>query len=192
MLWASFGNTFVDQAVLVPAVSWVVCVFVVVAAIIDGVALKVPNWLTFPMIILGWVAGACFFGWWGLVASLIGTGIGLLLLLPLYAIGGMGAGDVKLLAGVGAWMGVQHTIWAFIYGVVIGAFLAIFLAAWRKRLREFFLSMLSIAWEILLIRNPATLARLAKERKPNAILLPYGIPIALGCVTYLAYWGMLL
>ena len=45
--------------------------------------------------------------------SLIGTAVGLVLLLPAYAIGGMGAGDVKLLAGVGAWVWGTVTLYAF-------------------------------------------------------------------------------
>ena len=68
------------------------------------------------MIISGWVysswaAEVCYYG---LGWSLFGTFIGLILLLPAYAIGGMGAGDVKLLAGVGAWMHGTHTAYAFV------------------------------------------------------------------------------
>ena len=80
---------------------WLVTVTLIVAAIIDGKQLKVPNWLTLPMIASGWAANTALFGWEGLGASLLGTVVGLALLLPAYAIGGMGAGDVKLLAGVG-------------------------------------------------------------------------------------------
>ncbi|MHC4180779.1 MAG: A24 family peptidase [Planctomycetota bacterium] len=76
---------------------WLLTVVLVVAAVIDGWKLKVPNWLTFPLVISGWVYSAAFFGWSGLGWSLVGTGVGLALLLPAYAIGGMGAGDVKLL-----------------------------------------------------------------------------------------------
>ena len=83
---------------------WVVTVTLIVAAIIDGKQLKVPNWITYPMIISGWIYSAAFFGWEGLGWSLLGTVVGLALLLPPYAIGGMGAGDVKLLAGDGAWI----------------------------------------------------------------------------------------
>src|SRR5512139_4098257 len=90
-------------------VCWLVTVTLIVAAVIDGWKLKVPNWLTFPMILLGWVVSFALFGW-----ILLGTAVGLGLLLPAYAIGGMGAGDVKLLAGVGAWVGVTHTFGAFV------------------------------------------------------------------------------
>ena len=92
---------------------WLVTVTLIVAAVIDGLKLKVPNWITFPMILSGWVYSTVAFGWEGLAASLLGTAVGLGLLLPAYAIGGMGAGDVKLLAGVGAWMGAIITIYAF-------------------------------------------------------------------------------
>ncbi len=51
--------------------------------------------------------------------------VGLLLLLPAYAIGGMGAGDVKLLAGVGAWVHATHTFYAFCATAIVGAVLAV-------------------------------------------------------------------
>ena len=83
---------------------WLVTIVLIVAAVIDGFELKVPNWVTFPFILSGWVYSTLAFGWEGLGWSLLGTVVGLALLLPAYAIGGMGAGDVKLLAGVGAWV----------------------------------------------------------------------------------------
>src|SRR5580698_3758715 len=92
---------------------WLVTVTLIVAAVIDGLKLKVPNWITFPMILSGWVYSTAAFGWNGLADSLLGTVVGLGLLLPAYAIGGMGAGDVKLLAGVGAWVWASVTFYAF-------------------------------------------------------------------------------
>ena len=98
---------------------WTVSIVLVVAAVIDGIQLKVPNWITFPMIASGWIYSACAYAWggdsWmvGLGWSLLGTAVGLALLLPPYAVGGMGAGDVKLLAGVGAWIHATDTAYAF-------------------------------------------------------------------------------
>src|SRR4029078_1087479 len=97
---------------------WPICVVtitLIVAAVIDGLQLKVPNWITFPMIISGWVysiALSPYAGWDVLMYRMIGTAVGLALLLPAYAIGGMGAGDVKLLAGVGAWVWSTTTLYA--------------------------------------------------------------------------------
>src|ERR1041385_1331186 len=84
----------------------------IVAAVIDGWKLKVPNWLTFPLILSGWVFGLLHncdvlpgTGVGGLGAALAGTALGFALLLPVYAIGGMGAGDVKMQMGFGSWIG---------------------------------------------------------------------------------------
>ena len=80
-----------------------VCFAMIVAAIIDGWKLKVPNWLTFPLVISGWLLGLLHnfellpgTGSGGIGASLAGTFLGFGLLFPVYAIGGMGAGDVKM------------------------------------------------------------------------------------------------
>jgi len=64
------------------AVCWLVSATLVVAAVIDGYKLKVPNWLTFPMIAGGWIASFALCGWQGLGLSLLGTAVGLGLLLP--------------------------------------------------------------------------------------------------------------
>lgn len=171
---------------------WFVTAVLVLAAAIDGVALKVPNWLTFPFILGGWSYGFALGGWEGLAASLIGTLVGLGLLLPLYAIGGMGAGDVKLLAGVGAWIGSSDTLYAFCWSAIAGAVIAVLMVLARRgwsRHRAQFMMILS---EILVIRDPNQLAAIAAERKSSMLLLPYGIPIAIGSIAYFVYAGMLI
>lgn len=171
---------------------WLVTVVLIVAAVIDGVKLKVPNRITFPMIISGWVYSGLFYGWEGLGWSLGGTAVGLALLLPAYAIGGMGAGDVKLLAGVGAWVWSTVTLYSFCVSAIVGAVIAVAMVvyqrAWSKHQSQFF----GILNEIMTIRDPNQLAAIAAERKPTMLLLPYGIPIAIGTIAYFAWTGMLL
>src|SRR5437867_8104309 len=87
-----------------------VCAAMIVAAVIDGWKLKVPNWLTFPLVLSGWLLGllnnfglltdAGFEG--GIGAALAGTLMGFLLLFPVLAIGAMGEGDVKMQMGFGS------------------------------------------------------------------------------------------
>ncbi|TWT95973.1 Type IV leader peptidase family protein [Botrimarina colliarenosi] len=173
---------------------WVVTVTLVVAAVIDGLQLKVPNWITFPMIISGWVFSATlseYPGWEGLVYSLIGTAVGLGLLLPAYAIGGMGAGDVKLMAGIGAWVWGTVTAYAFAVSAIVGAVIAIGMVLTQKGWDKHHSQFWSILNEILTIKDPDQLAAIAKERKPRMMLLPYGIPIAIGTIAYFAWAGML-
>jgi len=173
---------------------WFVTITLVVAAVIDGLKLKVPNWITFPMIISGWIYSAAFSpyaGWEGLAYSLVGTVVGLALLLPLYAIGGMGAGDVKLLAGVGAWVWGTVTLYSFAVSAVVGGAIAIAMVltknTWYKHQTQFWM----ICNEILTVKDPEKLAAIAAERKPTMMLLPYGIPIAIGTIAYFAATGML-
>ena len=171
---------------------WVVTVTLVVAAVIDGYKLKVPNWITFPMILSGWVYSTVMFGLPGLGWSLVGTAVGLALLLPAYAIGGMGAGDVKLLGGVGAWVWGTTTFYAFCATAVVGGVIAVAMVlvsrTWQKHQAQFWM----ILNEVTTIRDPETLATIAAERKPSMMLLPYGIPIAIGTIAYFAWTGMLI
>jgi prepilin peptidase CpaA len=174
---------------------WLVSVTLVVAAVIDGRQLKVPNWITFPMIISGWIYSTVFSpyaGWEGLAYSLIGTVVGLALLLPPYAIGGMGAGDVKLLAGVGAWVWGTVTLYAFAVSAIIGGVLAVVMVlvshGWKEHQGQFW----TICNEILAVKNPERLSAIAAERKSRMMLLPYGIPIAIGTIAYFACTGMLI
>lgn len=173
---------------------WVVTITLIVAAIIDGMQLKVPNWITFPMIASGWIYSAAFSpyaGWEGLFLSLLGTAVGLAVLLPAYAVGGMGAGDVKLMAGVGAWMWGTVTLYAFAVSAIVGGIIAIIMVlsqgAWHKHKTQFW----SILTEFAVVKNPEVLAGIAAERKPRMFLLPYGIPIAIGTIAYFAWSGML-
>ena len=156
----------------------------IVAAVIDGWKLRVPNWITFPLIISGWVYSTAYFGWAGLGWSLLGTAIGLMLLLPAYAIGGMGAGDVKLLAGVGAWAWGAATVYAFCVSAVVGGVIAIGMVLWRRDWHHHLHQFWNITNEILEVRDPNTLAAIAAERKSSMLLLPYGIPIAIGTIGY--------
>jgi prepilin peptidase CpaA len=170
---------------------WLVTITLIVAAVIDGFELKVPNWITFPMILSGWLYSLTFgwevFGW-----SMFGTLVGLVLLLPAYAIGGMGAGDVKLLAGVGAWVYGVHTFYAFCISAIVGAVLAVLMVlarrAWKRHYNQFHM----ILGEIMTIRNPNELSEIAAQRKSSMLLLPYGIPIAIGTIAYFAVNGMLI
>src|SRR5438128_12107506 len=128
-----------------------VCAAMIVAAVIDGWKLKVPNWLTFPLVVSGWLFALCHnFGWLpgsgdgGLGASLAGTALGFALLLPVYAIGGMGAGDVKMQMGFGSWIGaffgMSPGLWtivmAFCIAVIIGGVIALAMIALRGQYRR--------------------------------------------------------
>ena len=184
-----------------------VCAAMIVAAVIDGWKLKVPNWLTFPLILSGWGLGALHSsglleatGSGGIGASLIATALGFGLLFPLYAVGGMGAGDVKMQMGFGAWIGsfygMQATethpgagwilVYAFCLAAVIGGVLALIMIFVRGQLKTNMANASAILRD-LLGSGVGKAAQQATQRKPRMHLLPYGIPLCLGFVSYLIY-----
>src|SRR5438876_1022399 len=140
------------------AVEYAVMLALIAAAVIDGWKLKVPNWLTFPLILSGWLLGllnnfdvladAGFQG--GLGSALAGTALGCVLLLPVYSIGGMGAGDVKMQMGFGSWIGAFYGIhateahpgalWiifeAFCIAAIVGGIIAFGMILLRRQFRR--------------------------------------------------------
>jgi prepilin peptidase CpaA len=181
-----------------------ICVAMVVAAVIDGWKLKVPNWLTFPLVLSGWTLGLFHdFGWFsgtgegGIGASLTGTALGFALLFPVYAIGGMGGGDVKMQMGFGSWVGAFYGVagndahpgamwivfYAFCLAAVIGGVLALGMIFLRGQLRKNLSNTRAILGDLF----GGKAAENAAERKPRMHLLPYGIPLCLGFISYLIY-----
>jgi len=168
-----------------------VAVVLVIAAWIDGRELRVPNWITYPMVLAGLIYSTSVGGWGGLGDGIIGMSAGLLCLLPLYAVGGMGAGDVKLMAGVGAWLGWKVTVAAFCVSTIVGAVMAVFMALRRHSFQKHYDNFMMILIEWMQVRDPRKLAEIAAARKPQMLLLPYGIPICIGSIGYFLYAGMM-
>jgi prepilin peptidase CpaA len=187
---------------------WFICVAMIVAAVIDGWKLKVPNWLTFPLVLSGWGLGLLHsFGWLegtgdgGIGASLAATAIGFVLLFPVYAIGGMGAGDVKMQMGFGAWVGAFYgmratethpgagwvLVYAFALAAVIGGVLALGMIFLRGQFKTNVANAREIVGDLFTSSGVGDVAGKAAKRKPRMHLLPYGIPLCLGFISYLIY-----
>ncbi len=172
-------------------VMWAVSITLVIAAVIDGLYLKVPNRITYPLIVAGWIYSFCIGGFAGLGLSLLATFVGFACLFFLHLIGGMGAGDVKLLAGIAAFVGVQHTLWIFAATTIVGAIIAIIQIACTGNWMKHYTQAQAILHEIQTVRNADALYDMAQERKSRMLLLPYGIPMTIAAIGYFAYSGML-
>ncbi len=146
----------------------------------DAVSRRIPNWLTLPAAIVGLAWHGYRDGWRGVGFALGGWLLGLAVLFPLFALGGMGAGDVKLMAAAGALAGPQGLVVIFIYTGLLGGIAAVGLAVARGRLGA-------------TLRNTARLVFLlgggrvddARKLDTAAGRLPYGVVIAAGCALFL-------
>lgn len=107
---------------------------VLVATVIDIRTRRIPNELTAAMAGIGVGLAASGISGLSLGASLTGFAIGLLLMLPGHALGATGAGDVKLMAAVGALVGPATVVNAFLFTAVAGGILAVAIAIRRRRL----------------------------------------------------------
>jgi prepilin peptidase CpaA len=190
-----------------------VCAAMVLAAVIDGWKLKVPNWLTLPLILSGWALGLfhTVAGWasWDVVAwntgaggfgaAMLGTWLGFGLLLPVYAIGGMGAGDVKMQMGFGSWIGaffgfgsdtapgaVSIIFYAFCLAVVIGGVIAMGMILVRGQYKTNLANTREIVGDLFTSAGIGDVAAKAAKRKSRLHLLPYGIPLCIGFIAYLS------
>jgi|SRR5439155_2143196 len=157
---------------------------VVVAAVIDVLTQKIPNWLTVPSALLGVILNFHLYGAKGLSSSITGLIIGFLLLFFVYRVGGMGAGDVKLLCVAGAFLGPKLVFYSFIWMALVGGILALILILYKKAFSQTFrnLKILLLDWILRTHNKDANLT----IRNETSIKLPYGVAIAAGVI--LAVW----
>jgi prepilin peptidase CpaA len=106
-----------------------------IAAACDLARGKVYNRLTYPLAVAG-VAASPFLGRITLLESLGGLAGAFALYYLMHLLGGLGAGDVKLMAAVGAWMGFSFVLYASFYILCVGSVLGILVLAYRGTLFE--------------------------------------------------------
>src|SRR5580704_6472513 len=104
---------------------WPTLIVLAVATFTDLRSRRIPNWLVVPFMATGIVTSAWLHGWHGLGFSFAGLGLGLLLYGFLFWMGGMGAGDVKLAAAIGAWIGPNQLFIALVVTAMAGGLMVL-------------------------------------------------------------------
>jgi len=120
-------------------VYWPTVIVLVVATFTDVRSRRIPNWLVLPFLGLGILASGWFHGWHGVGLSLAGACLGLLLYGILYWMGGMGAGDVKLCAAIGAWIGPSQLLISLVFTGLVGGAMALLWALFGGFMKDLFL-----------------------------------------------------
>ena len=153
-------------------------VIVVIACLFDVATSRIPNVLTFTTAALAIVFHAFAPEGLGAGYALVGLAMGLAIFFPMFALGAMGAGDVKLMAAIGAWLGWKAIIFVALYGSLAGGVLAVIVATRRRYLRTALrnVKMLVMYWWI---EGVKPLPALTLESK-HSVRLPYALAIAAG------------
>jgi len=141
-----------------------IAIVVGMAAVIDDLARRhIANWIPAAALAggFGWQIGRS--GWQGALTALAGTVVGFAVFLIFYLLGGMGGGDVKLMAGFGALLGAGRLLEAALWTAGIGGIMALMVLGWKALRRS--------------APAPETLS--AEERQREASI-PYAPAIALG------------
>jgi prepilin peptidase CpaA len=117
---------------------WPTLIVLAVATFTDLRSRRIPNWLVVPFLLAGIVASTWFRGWHGLGQSFGGLALGLLIYGFLFWMGGMGAGDVKLAASIGAWIGPYQLFFALVVTAMAGGIMVLAWAAFGGFLKDMF------------------------------------------------------
>jgi prepilin peptidase CpaA len=145
------------------------------AAAIDLRTGRIPNPLTAGVALAGVAVAALGMSGQSMAGALTGAALGFVLMLPGHLLGGTGAGDVKLLAALGTWLGPAGTVMAFLYSAIAGGALAVGHAINRSRLSD----TLNRTARLL---SASRDAKHEIERSAAASRFAYGPAIAVGAV----------
>jgi prepilin peptidase CpaA len=165
----------------------VLITLLVIAATIDYRSHRIPNWLVLTGMFFGVIYNIMVppFPHASYLWPLEGLGLGFIAFLPLYMLGVMGAGDVKLMAMVGAIIGPVDVAWALLCTMIVGGALSIVLVLTRgtvQRLLENFATVFQLTY---LDAGAGVRPRLHFDETVSAGKLPYGVAIAMGTIGYL-------
>jgi prepilin peptidase CpaA len=164
----------------------VLTVFLLAAVWTDLANRKIPNRLVYSGVGLALVCQTALPSGEGLWVSLQGLGLGLALLLPLYLLRAMGAGDVKLMAMAGAFVGPQLIIGATLVTLVAGGVMAV-MAALRQRAFWRLVENLKVMFLGSMARLAAGQLPVPEQPAASVGKLPYALAIAAGTLGYLAW-----
>jgi prepilin peptidase CpaA len=173
---------------------------VLYASWIDYAQRRVPNWLNATLAVAGLLAQALAFGWyfpreaglsggvaWGLLGLLVGFGV---LIVP-WAMHGMGAGDVKLMAAIGCWLGPWLTLLSFAVGALVGGVIAVVMITTSGRTVHAITNLQTIFTKLRRLDTAFGEFGGAKTFGYTSQLLPYGVPLTIGTlgVLFTYYFG---
>lgn len=150
-----------------------------IAAYSDARKFRIPNKLTIPFFVLGWIYQVSFWGLMGLGDGLAGFALGFGTFFILWIIKGGGAGDTKLMGALSVWMGFKLTLWLMIFSTVIVVIDSIVISMYKvlrygvKKWKKQHLATGKVD-----ARGKPVFKQETLEEKQSRRMLPFAIPVA--------------
>ncbi len=173
-----------------PIIQALIALLVLVAGTYDILYRRIPNWLVLPCWVIGFAVNAAVAQrmgqpWTtGLKTAAFGFVLAMAIYFPLYLLRGMGAGDVKLMAALGAVGGPIAWLLIFIFSGLVGGIVAVCMMVYHRRFVKTIRNIALIFWDMLHFRPPYGRAEL-NVTNPKSVRLPYGAVVALGTLAFL-------
>jgi prepilin peptidase CpaA len=157
---------------------------------------RVPNWLNAAVLTSGLIAQGAFPGGHGLTFALSGVFVGLAPLMLLWCMRAMGAGDVKFMAALGAWLGPQMTLHALVVGCLLGGVLAMAMIAARRNWRVATANVGVMMTKMTSVKTAFSEFGSVASLTSSGQVLPYAIPLSIGTLVvvfsnYIGWWEAL-
>jgi prepilin peptidase CpaA len=170
---------------LSPVSLYAIGFFLTFCVMSDLATRRIPNALTLSGMGAGLLLGGISAGPAGLAASAGGMLLAIALLIMPFALGGIGGGDVKMMAAVGSLTGPRALLACLLVGMILGGLVAVGVLWRRGRLTEKLHAVGAMMRSALLMRSLVPLR--APAQSENTVTLPYSVPLGLGTALALSF-----
>jgi prepilin peptidase CpaA len=161
---------------------WLPAVLIaIVAGYLDWRYRRIPNWLTVSGFGAGIAVNTILYRWPGLKAALLGTLLGLGLLLPFVLVRSLGAGDWKLAGALGACLGPRQLLAVLMGTILVAGVMALAVVIWKGRLKQTLLNIVRLLAALFSLRMPGSEVSLDD---PHSTRIPFGTAMALTVLFY--------
>jgi len=161
---------------------WLPVVLIAIAAgYLDWRYRRIPNWLTVSGFGAGVAVNTILYRWPGLRAALLGTALGLGLLLPFVLVRSLGAGDWKLAGALGACLGPRQLLAVLAGTILVAGVMALAVVVWKGRLKQTLLNIAGLLAALFSLRMPGSEVSLDD---PQSTRIPFGTAMALTVLFY--------
>jgi prepilin peptidase CpaA len=175
---------FLGAYALFPKTIWILLILLAAAAgFTDWRWRRIPNWLTVPGCLLGIAVNSIASGWRGTKESLLGSGLGLLVLLPFVLVRSLGAGDWKLVGAIGAFLGPGRLMAVLFITILVAGIMAGILVLSKRRGRQTLRNIGRMLASLASLHLPG---RDLSLDNPESLKIPFGCAASIAVIVYVA------